>query len=50
MIAPLRRRHFRLWLALAVALPVILAVAWSTRRPGPMMEKLPEVLTKNSAP
>jgi hypothetical protein len=50
MIAPLRRRHYRLWLALAVALPVILAVALAARRPALMMEKLPEVLTKDSVP
>jgi len=50
MIAPLRCRHYRLWLALTVALPVILAVAWAARRPGLMMEKLPEALTKNSVP
>ncbi len=51
MIAKLRRRHYRAWLALVVVLAAVLLAAWSARRPVPTMERLPAVLLeKNAAP
>ena len=50
MIAQLRRRHRRAWLALAVVLAVIFVVAWSERRPAQLMERLPAALRNNPAP
>jgi hypothetical protein len=47
MIARLRQRHRRMWLILAVALPVIVLIAWRARRPAAVMDRLPvELLTK----
>ena len=46
MIADLRRRHRRAWLGLAVALGLIFVFAWSARRPGRVMERLPAVLSE----
>jgi len=50
MIAPLRDRHRHAWLALAVVLAVIFAVAWSARRPAQLMERLPAALRNNPTP
>lgn len=50
MIAKLRRRHQRTWLLLTVVLVAVLVVAWSARRPAQVMERLPEALTKTTAP
>jgi hypothetical protein len=49
MIARLRRQHHRAWLILMVALATILVVAWSSRRPEHLMERLPAVLLENKA-
>lgn len=50
MIARLRRRHRRTWIALAVLLPAIVAAAWRVRRPSPVMERLPAALTQEAKP
>jgi hypothetical protein len=50
MIAQLRGRHRRLWVALALMLTAILLTAWAARRPPQLMERLPETLLKNSTP
>jgi hypothetical protein len=44
MIARLRQRHRRMWLVLAVLLPVIIFVAWMARRPAAVMDRLPPQL------
>ena len=47
MIARLRKRHRCMWLVLAVLLPVIIFVAWRSRRPAVIMDRLPpELLAK----
>ena len=44
MIAELRARHRRAWLALAMLLPAILVLAWRARRAPVWMEKIPATL------
>ena len=44
MILRLRRRHRRMWLALAVLLPLLYVIALVSRRPAPRVESLPEIL------
>ena len=50
MIARLRRRHRRAWLALAVVLPLILWAAWRAHRPVGMMDQLPAALRAPEGP
>jgi hypothetical protein len=47
MILELRQRHRRMWLALAVVLPGIVIVAWFSRRPAAVMERLPPEFLQN---
>jgi hypothetical protein len=44
MIQRLRRRHRRLWLVLALLLPVLYAIALAARDPAPVVDELPQVL------
>ena len=44
MIHRLRRRHRATWLALAVLLPILYAMAIRARRPAPVMPSLPAPL------
>ena len=44
MIHRLRRRHRRMWLVLAIVLPILYAVALVARRPAPIVESLPAAL------
>ncbi len=41
MIAPLRAWHRRWWLALLVALPLLILLAVSSRQPVPEVDRLP---------
>jgi hypothetical protein len=50
VIHRLRRRHRRIWLALAVVLPLVYVLALAARRPPPVMESLPEPLAAVAAP
>jgi hypothetical protein len=50
MIAELRIRHRRMWLGLAVIVPVIAAWAWSLRRPTIVMDALPPALVNDGRP
>ena len=44
MIRRLRRRHRRMWLVLAIVLPLLYAIALAARRPAPIVETIPAVL------
>jgi hypothetical protein len=44
MIHRLRRRHRRIWLLLAVAVPLLYVVALAAREPAPVVPALPEPL------
>lgn len=44
MIHRLRRRHRRIWLVLAVLLPLLYVMALQARRPAPVIESLPAAL------
>lgn len=51
MILPLRRRHRRMWIALAILLPFAIALAWWSRRPAALMDQLPpELVDKEVRP
>lgn len=49
MIRVLRRRHFALWLAFAILLPLLLVVALRARRSVPV-EPLPAALAPDAVP
>ena len=44
MIAAHRRCHRTVWLILAVTIPLILVVAWQSRREPAVMDRLPALL------
>jgi hypothetical protein len=44
VILPLRRRHRRVWLALALLLPLLYAAALLVRPDRPVMQELPPAL------
>jgi uncharacterized membrane protein YhaH (DUF805 family) len=44
MIRRLRRRHRATWLALAVLVPILYAIALGARRPAPVVPSLPAPL------
>jgi len=44
MIRRLRRRHLRMWIVLAVVLPVLYWIAIAARAPAPVIERLPAPL------
>jgi hypothetical protein len=44
MIHRLRRRHRVTWLALAVLLPILYAIAIAARRPAPVVPSMPAPL------
>ena len=50
MIAELRKRHRRMWLAIAVVVPAIAVWAWSTRGPAVVMDALPPALVNIGRP
>ena len=50
MIAPLRRRHRRVTAGLALAVPVLYAVALAGRVPEPTVETLPSALAGDASP
>ncbi len=49
MIRRLRRRHRVTWLALAVLLPILYAIAIGARRPAPVVPSLPASLLDGAA-
>jgi hypothetical protein len=49
VIHRLRRRHRRIWLALALLLPLLYVLALAARRPSPVIDSLPEPLRAPSA-
>ena len=48
MIAPLRRWHRRIWIVLAILLPVLVWMALAARQEVPPMERIP--LASGEAP
>lgn len=50
MILPLRRAHRRIWLALALVLPLLYALALWLRPPPPRMDRLPPALEPFAVP
>jgi hypothetical protein len=44
VIHRLRRRHRRVWIALAVLVPLLYVIALAARHPAPVVESLPELL------
>jgi hypothetical protein len=44
LIGRLRRRHRRVWLLLAVAVPLLYVLALAAREPAPVVPSLPEPL------
>ena len=51
MILPLRQRHRIVWIALAIALPLVVVIAWRTRHPPALMDRLPpELVEKEGEP
>jgi hypothetical protein len=49
MIRRLRRRHRRIWLALAVALPILYWMALAARPEAPVIDRLPMPLAASAA-
>ena len=49
MIRRLRRRHRRIWLALAVLLPLLYVVALASRPSRPVLDSLPAPLRSTIA-
>jgi hypothetical protein len=49
MIHRLRRRHRRLWLVLAVALPLLYVLALVARQRAPIVPALPDALRDDTA-
>ena len=49
MIHRLRRRHRRVWLALAILLPLLYAIALAARRPALVLDTLPGALRAEAA-
>lgn len=49
MIRPLRSRHRRVWLILAVVVPLLVALALAVRPGPPSREDVPEAISAASA-
>jgi hypothetical protein len=50
VIHRLRRRHRRLWIAIAILLPALYLIALASRQPQPVVESLPVPLSAAGGP